>query len=122
MRRCRPAARRLRSEKSQSSARATLGRFLGIAKVDDRLAFRPKNFAMLVRILRQHTTAGRRDFEAAHHMAVTIGAANQAKVHLGRGRQGANDSLVVLCPTRMPEKPDTVPNSRQPTRPAVRDA
>src|SRR5689334_15345880 len=67
------------------------GRFLGIAKVNDRLAVRPENFAMLVSILRQHTATGRRDFKAAHYMAVSIGAANQAKVHFRRGCQGANN-------------------------------
>jgi hypothetical protein len=38
---------------------------------------------MIDRIFRDHTTASRRDFEAAHHVAVPIGAANQAKVYLG---------------------------------------
>ena len=53
-----------------------LGRFLGITKVNDRLAFRPKDLAMLVGILRQHTTANRRNFKAPHDMAVAIGSAN----------------------------------------------
>src|SRR5262249_24071646 len=52
---------------------------------------RSEDFAMLAGILRQHAAASRRDFEAAHYMAIAIGAANQTKVHFRRGRQGAND-------------------------------
>src|SRR5262245_48004200 len=66
-------------------------RFLGIAKVNNRLPLRPENFAMLAGILCQHTATGCRDFKAAHYMAVSIGAANQAKVHFRRRRQGTND-------------------------------
>src|SRR5262249_35683361 len=52
---------------------------------------------MLVGILRQHTAAGRRDFKAAHYMAVAIRATNQAQVDFRRGRQSAND-LWWFCP------------------------
>src|SRR5262249_62352699 len=65
-------------------------RFLGVAKVYDRLAFRPEKFAMLVGVLRQHTAGGSRNFKAPHNMAVAIGSANQAKINLGGRCQGAN--------------------------------
>ena len=81
---------------TQQRTRAS-SRFLGIAEVNDRLAFRPENLSMLVGILRQHTATGRRNFEAPHYMAVSIRSANQAKVHFRRGRQGAN-SLWWLYP------------------------
>src|SRR5262245_42348431 len=68
----------------------TLRRFLGVAKVNDCLTFRPEDSTMLVGILRQHTAANRRNFKAPHDMAVAIGSANQAKVHFGSRRQGAN--------------------------------
>jgi hypothetical protein len=56
---------------------ARFGRFPGVTKVNDPLAFRHKDLAMLVGILREHATTDCRDFEAPHDMAVAIGAAQR---------------------------------------------
>ena len=63
-----------------------LGCLLGVAKINNRLIFWPRDVAMLVSILRQYAATNCGNFKAPHDMAVAIGATNKAKVHFGRGR------------------------------------
>ena len=63
-----------------------LGCLLGVAKINNRLIFWPRDVAMLVSILRQYAATNCSNFKAPHDMAVAIGATNKAKVHFGRGR------------------------------------
>lgn len=53
------------------------GRLFGTVEIDHAFTVRPKNFSMLPGVFNQHTTTQGRDFEAAHHMTVAVGASNQ---------------------------------------------
>ena len=46
--------------------RRALGRFLGVAKINNRFTFWPRDIAMLVSILRQHAATNCPNFKAPH--------------------------------------------------------
>ena len=65
-------------------------RVVGRSEIANALAIRPEDIPVLVRIFDQSATAERADLEAAHHVAIAIGAADQTEVDLRGARQACN--------------------------------
>src|SRR5215467_9272206 len=67
--------------------RNLLGSLPCISEVQDRLALRAKNFAVLFCVFRKHTAPYSSDLKAAHDMAVTVRSPHKTEIHLSSSCQ-----------------------------------